>query len=241
MKIKLLRTKLLICILCITIFNVEAQQKDINSDTWFMVLAKYNIQPKITLGSEFHFRNTDFITKKEQFLIRPFISYNANKVVSYTIGYTYSLNFLEGFDPIKHRNEHNVWYQVNLNQKLDKSTIKNHLRIENRFIEKFTNENSIFEKDGFNFKNRIRYRFTYIYSFSEKLYLHAFDEVFIGLNKHFQKADFDRNWIYAGLGYKFKKSIDLELAYLHQTIKKSWRHYLIKPSMQLTVKYNFKS
>ncbi|MCD8528386.1 MAG: DUF2490 domain-containing protein [Chitinophagales bacterium] len=118
-------------------------------------------------------------------------------------------------------------------QKEEKFSINHQLRLEHRFINSLIQENAIYVLNGFAFSNRFRYRFTFILPFKESYYLSMFNETMISFNSHFQKPDFDRNWVHIGLGYKFKKVARIEIAYLHQTIKTGFKSYLVKPSLQI--------
>lgn len=204
-----------------------------------MLNNRFTVSKKFSLGTELHFRNTSFITQKEQMLIRPYFTFKANQVVSYTAGYTYTMNFLKNKPNIPFSNEHNVWEQINLVQNQEKFSINHQLRLEQRFINNLIQENTLYKLYGYAFSNRFRYRFTFIFPFKESYYLSMFNETMIGFNSHFQNPDFDRNWMHIGLGYKFKKMVRIEFAYLHQTIKTGKKFFLVKPSLQINAFLNF--
>ena len=69
------------------------------------------------------------------------------------------------------------------------------------------------------FLHRFRYQFKTQYSITPKIYMAVADEIFIGAGKNVGVNIFDQNRLFAGLGYKMNKNINIELSYFNQTLQ----------------------
>ncbi len=101
-------------------------------------------------------------------------------------------------------------------------------RLEQRWIENWSNaNNTLLSKNGFVFRQRVRYRFMINLPLSRKrmvdntLFFSISDEIFLGFGKGIGKNVMDQNRFYTGLGWRFTKNIQLQLGYLNQYIIKS--------------------
>ena len=220
---------------------VMSQDKKSYNDIWFMVLNHYKLNEKWMLGNEIHWRNTNFLRSKEQLLLRPFVSFKPKEVVAFSMGYSYirSYPFEEG-SVLGTKPEHNLWEQISLFHKAGKFSVAHRYRLEHRIQGVFEeNPTHNIELNGFDFTNRIRYRITFKRSISDRYFIMLFDEVWITANDHFDFSNFDRNWAYVGVGKRFSQNQSVQLAYLHQSIRKSDNLYQRHPTIQLTFQIDF--
>jgi long-subunit fatty acid transport protein len=157
-------------------------------------------------------------------------------------GYTFITTYPYGSYPLpENLHEHNVWEQIELKQKFGKTKILHRYRLEQRWIGNLVlnSESTDFEADGYVFRHRFRYRFTALVDLSDKWFLHFFDELFIRSGEEFKLIGFDRNWLYGGVGYKVNDRMNIQLAYLHQYIRRTAnlfeQHHTIQGSMVLAL------
>lgn len=221
--------------------ELKSQITEGYTDVWFLLLNDYKVSERWTIGNELHWRNVNFLKDKEQLLIRPYVDYHANENVTFSGGYTYIRSYpyrQEAFEIT--RSEHNIWSQVTLHHKSNKFVFSHRYRLEHRFqgAIKLADIGGL-EINGYDFTNRFRYRLTIKHPIGEKYFVHAFDELWIRTEGDFQNANFDRNWLYIGLGRKFGEHSNIQLAYLHQIIRLLPLVYERHPTLQLIYQHRF--
>ncbi|MGB6036209.1 MAG: DUF2490 domain-containing protein [Cryomorphaceae bacterium] len=193
-------------------------------NVWFFQLTTYNLNEKWTVGNELHARFDDYLNDPQQILIRPFFTYHTGNSFALSGGYTFITTYPYGAFPLpENLPEHNVWEQAELKQVFNKTKVLHRYRLEQRWIGNLmlNPENKEFEVDGYNLRHRFRYRLTAMVDLSDKVFLHFFDELFIRSGEDFKQVGFDRNWFSSGLGFRFNERVNLQLAYLHQYIRRT--------------------
>ena len=177
---------------------------------WLIYFGNQKISSRFNFHNEIQYRNYNFIGDMNQLLIRTGIGYNINKNNNILLGYGYIQSYVydSTLENKSHTNEHRIFQQF-----IIKKTIKNYyfnhrLRFEERFI-----------------NSAIKYRFRYFLSINKPLnkktmedhtiYASMYNEIFLNTNNQF----FDRNRIYAGIGFAFKKDLRLEAGYMIQSLK----------------------
>ncbi|WP_196895667.1 DUF2490 domain-containing protein [Aureivirga marina] len=232
------KTLILLCILCFSSFIVKAQEKEKQSEAWFLLLNHYKINEKWSIGNEVHWRQTNFLKDKSQLILRPFVNYNISKSVIGTVGYSYLLNYSDTNELTDvNQPEHNVWEQITLKHGDGKLKFAHRYRLEHRFRGVYNVE--LTEIEEYKFTNRARYRLTVKHPIGQKYFVQAFNELWFNLGENFDNIDFDRNWLYLGLGRKVFENGNIQLAYVHQYIKKNADLYFIRPTVQMTIQYDF--
>ncbi len=218
--------------------ELHSQAVDRQSEAWFLLLNNYEINDKWNIGNEFHWRHTNFLSDKAQMIIRPYVDYNYNSNLTLTAGYSYLLNFSDTNDLTDvNRPEHNYWEQITLKHKVSKVQFKHRYRLEHRHIGVYNNE--LTEIAKYNFTNRFRYRISINYPINEHFYFHGFNELWLNLGDKYRQIALDRNWLYGGIGRKINGHAGIELAYLYQFIRFNNSEVSKRPTIQLTVKYDF--
>lgn len=226
-------------ILFINIADTFGQEVHGEPNVWIFMLNHFPVSEKWRPGLETHVRRNDWLNEQGQFLIRPFIDYHLNPAVTFTAGYTYIKTSPFGRYPLPISvPENNIWEQVTLNQTIDKVTISHRFRMEHRFIGSIVANNGENEIDGYNFTNRFRYRLTVRGDLGDQFYYHIFDEIWFHQDG-LKPRDFDRNWVYAGLGYRVFNDAQIELGFLHQWEKASDDRFAERPTIQLTLRKDF--
>ncbi len=240
---------LTILISCASTINAQTVTKgDVNS--WFLLLNRFYLSEKFTLTNEIHERTGSFLSNQGTFILRPSIDYTLNDNVELSAGYSFvrSWPYAPYALPIA-RNEHNVWEQAMLKSHIGKVTIQHRFRFEHRWVDDIKSVNSItgpeYYLDGSTFANRFRYRF--ILSFDilkinngrNSIFFNGFDELWINQSDNLMPNSFARNWIYTGLGYKFNKDFNIQLAHMHQYDAAGANNFISSSIIQLSVFKNF--
>ena len=109
-------------------------------------------------------------------------------------------------------NEHRIFQQFTSKQKIGSMSLSHRYRFEQRFVEA-------------DFKMRLRYFLALkiplikMRTLPSKLYVSAYNEVFLNT----ESSVFDRNRVYAGLGYQLHKNVRIEAGYMNQLFENSSR------------------
>ena len=225
-----------IVVLLIKISKLSAQEIYGKNDIWFFNLTEYQYQSKWIIGNELHFRYDDGLRDKQQFLIRPYISFLSNSKVFYTTGYTYINTYEYGNYALPAtKKEHNVWEQINVKNKLGKLSMENRYRLEHRLQSTYDLSIAEFNFKKLDFSNRFRYRLTIKRPIVNKYFIQLFNEFWIQSNRNILDASFDRNWLYLGIGKKMSEVISMQIGYLHQNIKKTANRFERHPTLQVSL------
>lgn len=220
---------------------------DVN--TWFLLVNRFYLSDKFAFSNELHERTGSFLSNQGTIIIRPSIDYALNEHVELSAGYSFvrSSPYAPYSQPIA-KNEHNVWEQAMLKSAVGKVTIQHRFRFEQRFIQHIdapTKPGETFMLNGTDYANRFRYRF--ILSFDilktnngkSSIFFNGFDELWINQSDNFMPNSFARNWIYTGLGYKFNKDFNIQLAHMHQYDAAGGNNFISSSIIQLSVFKNF--
>ena len=190
-----------------------AQDSDLGN--WLIYIGNKKLNEKWNIHNEVQYRNYDAIGDLEQLLLRTGLGYTFNEAKSNILlgyGYILSENYVGDTDEKVSVNEHRIFQQFTTKQKIGKVGLSHRYRFEQRFVED-------------DFKMRLRYFLGFNIPLQYKsegnnpLYLSAYNEIFLNT----KSSVFDRNRVYGGLGYKFSKSLRLELGYMNQFFENSGR------------------
>jgi hypothetical protein len=213
---------------CFQLSNVSAQAVT-QTNAWFMYFGNHRINEKFGLHTEYQFRRSDFATDWQQSLMRIGLDYYLPNKAMATAGYGWIVSFPYGEYPIAVEiTEHRIWEQFVLNQNIGRFYFNHRYRLEQRFIENASlDANGEKVVDGYNFRQRARYRFLVTVPITRKtledntLFFAAYDEPFLGFGKGIQKNILDQNRLYFALGWRFDKDFNVQLGYLNQRVIKS--------------------
>ena len=192
---------------------VNAQDSDLGN--WLIYIGNKKLNSKWNIHNEVQYRNYNAIGDLEQLLIRTGVGYNLsdnNNNILLGYGYILSENYSGDTDDKVSVNEHRIFQQFTTKQKIGKVGLSHRYRFEQRFVED-------------DFKMRLRYflginiPLQYKEDGKNPLYLSMYNEIFLNT----KSAVFDRNRVFGGLGYKFSKTLRLELGYMNQFFEHSGR------------------
>lgn len=188
--------------------------QDSNLGNWLIYIGNKKLNNKWSIHNEVQYRNYNAVGDLEQLLLRTGLGYNITENNNILLGYGYILseNYIGETEDKVSVNEHRVFQQFTTKQKVGKIGLSHRYRFEQRFVED-------------DFKMRLRYflgiKVPLQYRKDEKnpLYFSVYNEVFLNI----ESSVFDRNRVYAGLGYTFSKALRLELGYMNQFFETSGR------------------
>ena len=206
--------KYILCLLLMisSLDGVLAQDK--NYGNWFVYFGNQKINNKWLLQSDVQYRLNQIPNQKSQLLLRAGIGYNlteANNNILLGLAFVES-NREEGDEIVSTTNEKRIYQQYLYKQKRNNWFLTHRVRLEERFIAN-------------DFALRSRYFLAVQKPLNGKLlnrrslYASGFNELFIDISN--QK--FDRNRLFAGMGYGVTNDIRLETGYLIQSQKNSTR------------------
>lgn len=223
-------TKLIFLFFILMQFNSGISQKQFSdqSHAWVMYTGNHRLSENWGIHTEYQWRRADLFNDWQQSLLRLGVDYYKNNA-QYTAGYGWIKSYEYGDQPIAHStNEHRIWEQFIIKNKLGRVDFQHRYRLEQRFIENWKKDASgTFDMDGFLFRQRVRYRFLINTPLFRKemtdntLFLSLYDEVFLGFGKGIGKNVLDQNRLYAALGWRFNKNFNVQLGYLNQFVIKS--------------------
>ena len=210
---------ILLVVVSSAVTNIFSQEIHGEPNVWFLLLTHYKINDHWSLGNEVHMRFDDYLNDKQQFILRPFINFGKTNDVIYSIGYSYLRTYPYGKYPIiAAKPEHNVWEQVTFNHRVNELRVSHRYRLEQRWQSYFNTAGGVTTTDiaGYSRAHRFRYRLTLRQPLSEKFFINIFDELWVKSDARIKVVQFDRNWIYAGLGVNVVENVSFQVAYLHQ-------------------------
>ncbi len=219
-----------------SIFFSFSQKEIVNQrNAWIMYFGNHMLNDRWGLHTEYQWRragreeSANIFQDWQQSLMRLGLDYYAKNQTQWTAGYGWIKTFQYGDQPVINSfNEHRIWEQFIVKNKIGRIDIQHRYRLEQRFIEQYKlTSNNYYEQNGYVFRNRIRYRFLITVPLSRKeladntLFLSVYDEPFLGFGKGIGKNILDQNRLYGALGWRFNKNFNIQLGYLNQYIVKT--------------------
>jgi len=199
-----MKNYLLLLLLLVIVKSNFAQENGENKlGAWYIYSGSHIISDKFSVNSGIQLRDYETITNFNQLLLMAGLNYHINPKISTTIGYGY-LNTDKSFEEFMEEtnaNEHRLFEQVSLKNKIWKFNLEHRYRIEQRFLELDRKTDTQY---------RTRYRMQITLPLSDTFSIGVYDEVFLNL----QGEVFSQNRLFAALGIKIKKNSKLQLGYL---------------------------
>ncbi len=229
-----------------TVFGQK--QIDTQHNSWYMYFGNHRITDRWGLHTEYQFRRHGWIENWQQSLLRVGVDHYFPQGIQLTAGYGWIVSYPYGKQPIATTvTEHRIWQQMILKQNVWRIGFNHRFRLEQRFLEnRVADANGEYQLEGFNYRNRGRYRFMITFPLSRKemadntLFLALCEEVFLGFGKGIGKNILDQNRLYAALGWRFFNNLNIQLGYLnHYVIKADGVRHERNHTLQLSCTYNF--
>lgn len=224
------------------------RQIDDQNNSWYMYFGNHKINERWGIHTEYQWRRHDLGQTWQQSLARVGIDYYTKQGPQLTTGYAWIVSYPYGKQPIDYTfNEHRIWQQLILKQDAGRLNFNHRYRLEQRFLESKELDlvSNTWERTEWKFKQRARYRFMVTMPIGkskmedETWFLSAYDEVFLGFGKGIAKNIMEQNRLYAALGYRFNKNVNIQGGYLNQFIQKGdGIHAENNHNLQLSLTYN---
>ena len=191
-----------------------------NTIGWLSTIITPEINKKASFHIEYIYRRDNLVTDWQQSLLRLGFNYKIHPQVTLHAGYgwietfpygTYNLSSVPRRFP-----EHRMYEQVVVAAKVGATNLQHRLRLEQRWLGRFSSLTS--NKPTFVFLNRFRYMPRLDVPLGAKPYAAAYDEVFIGFGKNVGENVFDQNRLGIVAGYKFSKVFRAEAGFISQIV-----------------------
>lgn len=213
MKKGVLNFYLLVVILVLSFSQTYAQKS--GTGNWFAYFGNQAINKKWNWWNEVQYRSYNFISDRQQLLLRTGIGYNLtenNNNVALGYAYINSQNYLPGTEEKISTDEHRIYQQFLTRQNFGRVFLQHRYRIEERFLPD-------------DFKMRFRYFLSLNVPINNKtlsrntIYASLYNEIFL----NGEKPVFDRDRLYGGLGYVITPALRMELGYMSQILETTSR------------------
>jgi hypothetical protein len=193
---------------------VYSQKSEIGN--WFIYFGNQKINQNWNWHNEVQYRNYDFIGDTNQLLLRTGMGYNLtennNNVL---LGYAFvnTQKYILNSDQKLESNEHRIFQQFITKQNFGRFYFLHRYRVEERFLPD-------------DFQVRLRYFLNLNIPLNKKtldknaIYLSTYNEIFVNS----EKPLFDRNRIYAALGFVLNKNFKIEAGFMSQILEHSNRN-----------------
>lgn len=195
---------------------MTAQESEVGN--WWSFIGNKKLNSNFDWHHELQHRNYNFIGDLEQLLLRTGIGYNLsdqnnNILVGY--GFIRSEPYLEGLNEKTRIDEHRIYQQFIHKQALSRFALQHRIRFEQRFIES-------------DFKIRFRYALAASIPLNaggspSRFNLSTYNEIFLNTSDN----AFDRNRIYAGIGYTFSAHLRSEIGLMNQSTSSTSRNQFV--------------
>lgn len=193
------------------------RETDHNIHGWYAYFGDHPVsRSKWGVHLESQWRRHDLAATGQQFLLRPGVNYQATRALMLTAGYAFarSHTYSDFAVPAPATNEHRSWQQAWFRYGSESVRWSTRIRFENRFI----GVNNPPGQTSYRFENRIRAWQQVTAPITPRLYLTAYDEIWLYVKPYVSKSVFDQNRAYGGIGFHLKPDLRLEVAYMNQTL-----------------------
>ena len=153
---------LVFLLLTSTVISQNTRINEHNQIGWYNYFGTFKLNSKWSIHSEYQLRRTNYITDKQQGLLRVGINYQYNPKVQFRLGYAWIETFPYGETPIngmgKDFTEHRIFQAVTVTDKVSIVELSHRFMLEQRFVGRYSSAN-LETEDEFPFLNRMRYMF----------------------------------------------------------------------------------
>lgn len=227
-----MKEKLIIAIILLGCSQITLGQNNrLNTNNnigWYNYFGTFKISSKVGIHTEYQWRRNNFLTDKQQGLLRIGINYSLNPRIVFRVGYGWIETYPYGDIPLnglgRDFTEHRIFEMVQLSHKEGIVDFSHRFMLEQRFVGRYSSA-SVAKEDEFPLLNRMRYMMRLQLPLKgneikdKTPYFALYDEIFIGFGKNVNANVFDQNRIGVLLGYRFNKNFRIEGGYLNQTIQ----------------------
>lgn len=224
---------LFLLLLILPLQNAQSQVNEDQLGGWYMYFWNTDFgTSKFGLQGDIQYRNWDVVGDLEQLLLRGGVTYRPNSNVMFTVGYANITSGIFG-ESSDTTSESRIYQEALLPHKVsERIYLKHRFRYEQRWVE------------GQHFRTRYRYNLFLNIPLNQSnlnknaIYLAMYNEVFLngqkGIGNGRSVELFDRNRLYAALGYALQDDLKIQLGYMEQTLNS-----YSKGQLQLSLHHTF--
>lgn len=225
---ELLLITALLLLLGNSVFSQNIKAPEVGN--WTMFFGQLRFHEKWSIHAEAQYRDYGIIAEPEQILLRSGVNFHYSSNAMLSAGYGRITNYMYDYELIETpvASENRIWQQGILKNNIGRAFFEHRYRLEQRLIHSNDNTRYI---DRIRYLMRVTVPLNKIKVEKNAFFLSFYDEVFI----HFSNSPFDRNRLYAAMGYQLSDNCNFQLGYLAQTVNSRTNSYL-----QLALFYNLK-
>lgn len=208
------------------------------TNSWFLIINDLRLTKNLTFVNQVHERTYQVLHQQRLLRDEMTLMYDLNKPINLSLGFYINEQEPPTENPLFIRNAQILYQQAILRWDLSPSTTVFHRLRQEEWFRKNPNLLPLF-----------RYQMRYMINLNQVLlpfkkgdswlFARVFDEMFMNQDSHLQPEVITQNRIYAGLGYRVNKSMNIQLGYLHQKLRLASQHYLVYPGLWLTLYKGF--
>ncbi len=205
--------------------QIPARQFTTNAHGWFMYFGDHPLKKGSPWGIhlEGQWRRHDVVTRWQQLLLRPALNYEVSKNLTLAAGYGFVNTSRYGALPpvAAASQEHRIFQQASLKQRIGKLSISHRYRLEERFLaeKRVPVPGGPAEFVRWRYENRFRYQFRIMRPIRGPWGIALYDEPFISFGDNVASNIFDQNRFYAAVTHTLGKANRLEVGYLNQVVQ----------------------
>ena len=177
---------------------------------WYMYFGTNRVSERFSVHTEAQFRFYEFTSNFNQLLLRTGLNYHINPNAIATFGYAFidtDPSFRSDEILVNNIDEHRIFQQFILKNKVWEFLFEHRYRLEQRFIT-VENENSPFFSNRT--EHRARYRIQMTLPLTDTFFLNFYDELFINLQDNL----FGQNRLYGAIGVNVTDNSSVQVGYL---------------------------
>jgi hypothetical protein len=184
------------------VLNAQRPGED-DLGAWYMYFGTNKVSERFSIHTEAQFRYYETTSNFNQLLLRTGVNYHINPDAIATVGYGFinTDNTFGDFAFETDTNEHRIFEQFILKNKVWEFLFEHRYRLEQRFLD-MVNGNVT--------EHRARYRFQVTLPLTDTFYLNFYDELFINL----QDELFGQNRLYGALGVNITENSSIQVGYM---------------------------
>lgn len=186
-------------------FSQSSGEKELGA--WYMYAGSHKLSDKFSLATSTEFRTYEVFSNFNMLFLSAGASFKLNNNLSTGINYGY-LHWDRSFESLDNANsnEHRFNEQMVLKSTLGKFKLNNRLRLEHRFINNYSSEET---------QHRLRYRFKFMHPINDDFFFSFFNEIMYNL-KGFK---FQQIRLYSAMGINLNKNSNLQIGYMKWSFK----------------------
>jgi hypothetical protein len=222
-------------VLCSSLPVVLHAQSDTFTTGWYQYFGEHQIADKWSLHAEAQIRRDSVVTRWEQLLLRPGLTYHFSPHITAMLGYTYFRTFdYEGTNAASR--EHRLFEELKWKRPWGRVDIENRFRLEQRFIKMIASQ-----EQGFQPAQRVRHRLQVRIPLKattvkrSRVYLSLYNELFINATNLEDSETLDQNRSYGALGLNLSENNQLEVGYMYRFFPMSGMANQQEHSLQFSI------